>query len=373
MREVSINISDVGGEAHPGDMVIFQAPEVRGATSPGAVVSAAPTHIYLIDGMASVVLEEGPIIVKFRCRNVTDSRPFHGVIPPGEGPIDLVEIIHGDFEHSPAVVSQVTSAANRAVNAAELVEQAVVSTSWEDDRLTILGVTSPSLRGEPGPPGDPGQDGQDGQVTFESLTPEQIAQITGPPGAGSWAELTDKPEIFPPAVHGHVIAEVAGLPAALESIEDRPTVSTVSGMIEGAVDALVGSAPEALDTLYEIAAALAAQDDAVAALVTAIAGKADSAHAHVVAEITDLPAVTQMATAGALVQRRGDSHISVPLSPDDPADAVAMQWVEAQLRASPKLHVWDGSGSWAAPSSAGPNDAVLNTATGEIHSVQEVV
>ena len=96
-----------------------------------------------------------------------------------------------------------------------------------------------------------------------------------------------------PAGHGHVVAEVSGLSTALESIEDRPTVSTVSGMIEGAVDALVGSAPEALDTLYEIAAKLADQGDAVAALVSAIAEKAPVSHPHTMEQVTGLVAALE--------------------------------------------------------------------------------
>ena len=40
----------------------------------------------------------------------------------------------------------------------------------------------PGEPGEPGPAGPPGADGQDGAVTFESLTPEQVEQITGPAG-----------------------------------------------------------------------------------------------------------------------------------------------------------------------------------------------
>ena len=54
--------------------------------------------------------------------------------------------------------------------------------------MPVAGTTPPIVRGEPGPPGEPGPEGPpgpagaDGQVTFESLTPEQVEQITGPEG-----------------------------------------------------------------------------------------------------------------------------------------------------------------------------------------------
>ncbi|WP_312811042.1 hypothetical protein [Corynebacterium variabile] len=68
---------------------------------------------------------------------------------------------------------------------------------------------------------------------------------------------------------------------------------------EGAADAaatekiadLVGTAPENLDTLGEIADKLADQDDVAAALTTQIAGKADKVHTHAVSDVTGLQTV----------------------------------------------------------------------------------
>lgn len=48
--------------------------------------------------------------------------------------------------------------------------------SWDGDVLTVNGESSPPLTGPQGPKG------ADGQVTFESLTPAQVEQITGPQG-----------------------------------------------------------------------------------------------------------------------------------------------------------------------------------------------
>lgn len=53
--------------------------------------------------------------------------------------------------------------------------------------------------------------------------------------------------------------------------------SETAALITAAIDTLKGDAPEALDTLVEIAAKLSDNDDAVAALVAQIAQKADAA------------------------------------------------------------------------------------------------
>lgn len=55
----------------------------------------------------------------------------------------------------------------------------------------------------------------------------------GPPGAPgggiTWLTLTGKPATFPPATHGHAIAEIAGLPEALAAAGGSPTWDAVTG------------------------------------------------------------------------------------------------------------------------------------------------
>lgn len=53
------------------------------------------------------------------------------------------------------------------------------STSWNGDKLTVNGKTSPPLTG---PKGDRGPKGQDGEVKFESLTQAQKETLRGPAG-----------------------------------------------------------------------------------------------------------------------------------------------------------------------------------------------
>lgn len=76
------------------------------------------------------------------------------------------------------------SSADRAANIAD-------STSWNDDRLTVNGKTSPSLRGPKGDRGDTGQPGPKGDS-----------------GASAWGDITDKPTTFPPESHKHTAADI---------------------------------------------------------------------------------------------------------------------------------------------------------------------
>lgn len=80
------------------------------------------------------------------------------------------------------------------------------STSWDGDKLTVNGRTSPSLtgptgpRGEAGPAGPPGPKGDVGPVG-----------PTGPKGdsgASTWADITGKPSTFPPEGHTHTSADI---------------------------------------------------------------------------------------------------------------------------------------------------------------------
>ena len=76
--------------------------------------------------------------------------------------------------------------ATRAANIAD-------STSWDGDKLTVNGKTSPSLRGPKGDRGDTGQPGPKGDS-----------------GASTWGDITDKPATFPPQRHTHDASEITG-------------------------------------------------------------------------------------------------------------------------------------------------------------------
>jgi hypothetical protein len=68
---------------------------------------------------------------------------------------------------------------------------------------------------------------------------------------------------------------------------DGTSGNTVTDRISTAVSDLVSSAPEALDTLNELAAALGDDENFATTVTNAIAGKADSSHTHGIEDLTD--------------------------------------------------------------------------------------
>ena len=62
----------------------------------------------------------------------------------------------------------------------------------------------------------------------------------------------------------------------------------VENVVSAAVAALIDSAPEALDTLNELAAALGDDASFASSVTSALATKADSEHTHAISDITDL-------------------------------------------------------------------------------------
>ncbi|MBD0853101.1 hypothetical protein CU043_02500 [Corynebacterium striatum] len=90
-------------------------------------------------------------------------------------------------------------------------EEIATSTSWDGDKLTVNGKTSPSLTGPPGPKGETG-----------SVENVSWADISGKPDlASTWDEVKGKPESFPPAPHTHTTAQVEGLDDALAGKADK--------------------------------------------------------------------------------------------------------------------------------------------------------
>lgn len=73
---------------------------------------------------------------------------------------------------------------------------------------------------------------------------------------------------------------------------DGTTGNTVTDRIATAVADLVDSAPETLDTLNELAAALGDDANFATTVTNAIAAKADASHTHLIADLTDFSITT---------------------------------------------------------------------------------
>ena len=111
-----------------------------------------------------------------------------------------------------AAEAAATSAGRSATEAsthADRAEGVVDSVSWDDDRLTVAGKTSPSLRGPKGDRGAPGE-----------------------AGASTWDAISGKPETYPPEPHTHDVGSIDGLADDLAEVravaESRAVVRQVA-------------------------------------------------------------------------------------------------------------------------------------------------
>lgn len=89
------------------------------------------------------------------------------------------------------------SSADRAANIAS-------STSWNGDKLTVNGKTSPSLTGPQGPKGESGPQGPTGPTGPQGPTGPK-----GDAGASAWADISGKPSTFPPSGHRHSSSDIS--------------------------------------------------------------------------------------------------------------------------------------------------------------------
>ena len=69
---------------------------------------------------------------------------------------------------------------------------------------------------------------------------------------------------------------------------DGTAGNTVTDRISTAIAGIVDTAPEALDTLNELAAALGDDPNFATTIATQIGGKADASHTHAISDVTDL-------------------------------------------------------------------------------------
>ena len=136
MVNVSIDVTDLGGEARPGDKVVFWRPRMGGsATHAGRVISTAPVTVFLTDGKATVSdVEPGEMTVLLQCRGVESQGPVTVGVPDGNGTVTLRALLEAQFEYSPPVVSAVQEAADNAAASERAAIQAQVRSERAADR-----------------------------------------------------------------------------------------------------------------------------------------------------------------------------------------------------------------------------------------------
>lgn len=115
MRNLNINLADVGGIPHEGDYVLLYAPRVRSsADASNGVVTTTPMKVTLSRGKATVQVEPGPLMVQLRCKGLRDMEPFEVVIPDGAGEARLVDVMTTQYRYTPRGIAPLEAIAERA-------------------------------------------------------------------------------------------------------------------------------------------------------------------------------------------------------------------------------------------------------------------
>ena len=136
MVNISIDVTDLGGEARPGDKVVLWKPAAAGSsTHAGRVISTAPVDVFLTNGKATVPdVEPGSMRVLLQCRGVESQGPIPVTVPDGTGTVTLRSLIESQFEYSPPIVSAVQQAADNAAASERAAIQAQVRSEAAADR-----------------------------------------------------------------------------------------------------------------------------------------------------------------------------------------------------------------------------------------------
>ena len=136
MVNISVDVTDLGGEARPGDKVVFWRPRMGGsATHAGRVISTAPVTVFLTDGKATVSdVEPGEMTVLLQCRGVESQGPVTVGVPDGGHTVTLRALLESQFEYAPPIVSAVQEAASNASASEEAAIQAQMRSEAAADR-----------------------------------------------------------------------------------------------------------------------------------------------------------------------------------------------------------------------------------------------
>ena len=136
MVNISIDVTDLGGEARPGDKVVLWKPAAAGSSShAGRVISTAPVDVFLTNGKATVPdVEPGEMRVLLQCRGVESQGPIDVTVPDGNGTVTLRSLIESQFEYAPPIVSAVQEAAANASASEEAAIRAQVRSEAAADR-----------------------------------------------------------------------------------------------------------------------------------------------------------------------------------------------------------------------------------------------
>ena len=141
MTVVTIRLKDVGMAADVGP-ITFRATRVRGDGADGVTTRQEHTVTLDADGQGEVNLSPGPVRVSWKGYSRTCD-------VPETGPISLAELLTMSHLGGGHGRDELLELVREVTEGVAVVREAASSASWDGDRLTVLGATSPPL---PGPP-----------------------------------------------------------------------------------------------------------------------------------------------------------------------------------------------------------------------------
>ena len=187
---------------------------------------------------------------------------------------------------------------------------------------------------------------------------------------GTWGSLTGKPSTFAPSAHTHAIAEIDDLeaqlgakaPLASPTFTGTPAAPTANGgtnttqiattaFVVGEIARVIDSAPGALDTLNEIAAALGDDPNFATTITNQINGKLSSTHdmtLTLAGDATGAATFTNMGNATLTVTVADDSHNHTIANVDGLQTALNSKLNSSSYTAADvltKIKTVDGAGS----------------------------
>ena len=358
MVNVSIDVTDLGGEARPGDKVVLWKPAAAGsATHAGRVISTAPVDVFLTNGKATVPdVEPGDMRVLLQCRGVESQGPIPVTVPDSTGTVTLRSLIESQFEYSPPIVSAVQQAADNAAASERAAVQAQVRSEAAADRAETrvdeaINDGANLIRAEVKQDADRAVAAKNGaqaaqaaaELARDAAGVSEANAAQSEADAAGFAELAEQYKNAA-GVHAGAAAQDAARAETAEANAaaseqaaaisasnaassetsaaasaqtatqqadratgeadratseadrskteaDRAASEAESSAVKAVaekVDELLAGAPEAYDTLLEIAEELERSQSAEAALVKEIAGKAPLEHKHAIGDVTGL-------------------------------------------------------------------------------------
>ena len=301
MATLLIDIHDVTATPVEGDTVTLTAPAPRPSTSGGVTRPFDRLTVLDKDGRATVDVEPGPLRVSFH--DAYDRDVVVDVTVPAEGDTftlrELIVSEIGNVDDVPGIRDALDGKADiehhhEIVEIIALSDHLMVIDARLDGKADLT--HTHAMRDI-----DDLDDALDGKADVEHN--HGIADIDALQTA-----LDRKAE----KVHRHTIADIDDLTWSLDQkVNTYDLEQTVYDFAAARIAEIVDGAPESLDTLREVAEALANQDDSIKAILEAVGERAMKVHKHDVADVNGLQTALDGKAASPVIFARENERWSI--------------------------------------------------------------